>query len=182
VARERGDLVLHGLPSAGWALDGEEAAPGAFRVARIRWTWDLQRPRYRSAAFSGPAPDIGEHQSGAALTGALPPNEAADVDIVVSYGKPHWPNASGSFRDDARLGPLGNQAGMWLMATSYRRSQMTHPAPEQVGVPRPGARDVANRILCGGPDEVASTCWFVESVTTRRAVQNAITGGAGSPG
>lgn len=141
---------MHGVPRKGFAFDGQQLAAHAFRVARIRWTWDLQRPRFRAAAISGPLPELGHHQSGARLPEVLPPNDARDVDLVVSYGKPYWPDARGSLRDNARLGPLPNDAGLWLTATSYLRSQAKYPAPEQLcpRLPEPG--EEPNRITCGG--------------------------------
>src|SRR5215204_1970000 len=39
--RARGDLILYNLPPEGQEFDGQELAPGVFRVARIRWRWDL---------------------------------------------------------------------------------------------------------------------------------------------
>ena len=50
-------------------------------IARIRWTWDLQRPRFRAAAISGPLPEQSRRQSGARLPEILAPNGARDVDL-----------------------------------------------------------------------------------------------------
>jgi hypothetical protein len=66
----------------------------------------------------------------ARLSNRLGPNEAADLDLVVSYNRPYWPAGERSLRDCSRLGPLRNAAGMWLAATAYRRSKATSPAPE----------------------------------------------------
>ncbi|HEV8570450.1 MAG TPA: hypothetical protein VGQ92_25730 [Actinoplanes sp.] len=66
----------------------------------------------------------------ARLSNRLGPNEAADLDLVVSYNRPYWPAGERSLRDYSRLGPLRNAAGMWLAATAYRRSKATSPAPE----------------------------------------------------
>ena len=49
--------------------------------------------------------------------------------LVASYDQPYWPNSLGSLRDNARLGPLPNDAGLWLTATSYHRSQKKYPTP-----------------------------------------------------
>jgi hypothetical protein len=164
---------LHGVPRKGFAFDGQQLAARAFRVARIRWTWDLQRPRFRAAAISGPLPELGRRQSGARLPEVLPPNDARDVDLVVSYGRPYWPDARGSLRDNARLGPLTNDAGLWLTATSYLRSQASYPAPEQLcpRLPEPG--EEPNRITCGGlgPDGASDMYWFVETITSRQLIE-----------
>lgn len=172
-AKAKGDFVLHEVPRRGFAFDGQQLAPHAFRVARLRWTWDLQRPRFRTAAVSGPLPNLGDHQSGARLPQLLPPNHARDIDLVISYGAPYWPNARGSLRDNARLGPLRNDAGLWLTATSYGRSQTTHPAPQQL-VPRlPRAGEEPTRITCGAPGSSGTNdmYWFVETITARQVLE-----------
>jgi hypothetical protein len=66
-AQERGEFVEHGIPRKGFAFDGQQLADRVFLVARIRWTWHLQRPRFRAAAVSGPALELADYQSGAAV-------------------------------------------------------------------------------------------------------------------
>lgn len=172
-ADRRGDFLVHDVPSEGYAFDGTELAPGVFRVARIRWNWDLQRPRYRSAAANtSRIPDITHNRTGARLSHQLPPNGAADIDLVISYGEPYWPHPENSIRDNARLGPLYNNAGMCLTATSYRRSQTTDPAPVGL-VPRlPERGEDPNRIMgaAPGPAAPADMYWFVESITSRQVI------------
>jgi hypothetical protein len=172
-AKARGEFVLHQVPRKGFAFDGQQLAAHAFRVARIRWTWDLQRPRFRAAAVSGLLPDLGDHQSGARLPEILPPNHARDIDLVISYGKPYWPDSHGSLRDNARLSPLHNDAGLWLTATSYLRSQPGYPAPEQLvpRLPQPGEKPA--RITCGAPgfDGVSDMYWFVETITSQQVME-----------
>lgn len=167
----RGDyFVQHGIPRKGVAVGGKKVAPGAFHVARLRWTWHLQRQRFRHVAQSMSAPEIQDHQAGGRLGAPLNPNSAWDIDLVVSYGEPYWPNASATLRDNARLGPLRNGSGMWLTATSYHRSQMTDPAPAGLTPPLPRDREDAMRILCGGRGEreYSEVYWFVETVTSRQ--------------
>lgn len=181
-ARERGSsFVEHDVPRKGFGFDGQQVADRAFRVARIRWTWHLQRPRFRAAAISGPAPKLTDHQSGARLSEPLPPNDASDIDLIVSYGKPYWPNPSGSLRNNARLGPLPNGANLWLTATSYRRSQKKHPAPVQLSPRLPRFGEEPNRILCcgPGPDGAKDMCWLVETITSRQLLLAADSSGVG---
>lgn len=177
-AEDRGHFVGHGIPPKGFIFDGQQLTPHAFRVARIRWTWDLQRPRFRAAAVSGPAPELADRQSGARLSKVLSPNDAWDIDLVVSYDQPYWPNPLGSLRDNARLGPLPNDAGLWLTATSYRRPQRDYPTPEKLSLrlPRPG--EEPNRIMCGGPgpDGVSGMYWFVETITSRQLIEASVAG------
>jgi hypothetical protein len=169
----RGDFISHSIPSEGRAFDGQELAPGVFRVGRIRWLWDLQRPRFQHAAASRPLPDISDNQSAARLTQQLELNEAADLDLVVSYDQPYWPQGEGSLRDNARLGPLRNDSGMWLTATSYRRSQTRHPAPEGVIPPLPRPDQQPNRFLAVAPgqDVAGDMYWFAEAITSRELIE-----------
>jgi len=167
-----GAFLVHGLDPRGYQIDGKEIAPGAFLVARVRWRWDLQRPRFREAAVSGSLPDVPENASGAWLSKKLGPNDAADLDLVVSYDEPYWPNGEASERDNSRLGPLQNSAGMWLTATSYRRAQATFPAPEGLVPALPKRGEQPNRILACGPGEnaPADIYWFVETMTSRELI------------
>jgi hypothetical protein len=168
-ASERGRFVEHSLPRRGFAFDGQQLDDGVFFVARIRWTWDLQRNRYRQAAMSGPVPQLTEGRWGARLSTILAPNDAWDIDVVVSYGRPYWPHATNSLRDNARLGPLKNDAGLCLTATSFHRSQMKYPTPAGLSPPLPSSGEVPNRIMGGGPgpEGPAGVYWLVESITKR---------------
>ena len=76
-------------------------------------------------------------------------------------------------RDNARLGPLRNDAGMWLTATSYRRSQANYPAPEGAIPPLPRPGEEPNRIMGGasGHDGAGDMYWFVEAVTSREVIE-----------
>lgn len=174
-AKERGRFLEHSIPRKGYAFDGERLADRAFLVARIRWTWDLQRDRFRAAAVSGSAPELADHESGVRLSALLPPNDAWDIDLVVSYDEPHWPNPVGSLRDNARLGPLPNGAGLWLTATSYHRSLKRYPTPGGLSLPLPGPGEEPNQIMGGGPgpDGVGGIYWFVEAITKRELIEGA---------
>jgi hypothetical protein len=46
----------------------------------------------------------------------LSPNDAWDIDLVVSYDKPYWPNSLGSLSDNARLGLLPDSRSGHLTA------------------------------------------------------------------
>jgi hypothetical protein len=71
---------------------------------------------------------------------------------------------------------MPNDAGLWLTATSYHRSQKMHPTPEKLTpqLPRPGERP--NRIMCGGPgpDGVGDMYWFVETITSRELIEASV--------
>jgi hypothetical protein len=177
-AKDQGHFVGNGIPRNGFVFDGQQLSGHVFLVARIRWSWDLQRPRFRTAAVSGSAPELAGHQSGARLSDALLPNEAWDLDLVVSYGQPYWPNPHGSLRDNARLGPLPNDAGLWLTATSYHRSKTEYPTPERLSPRLPHPGEEPNRILCCGPGSagVRDMFWFVETITSRQLIEASIAG------
>lgn len=177
--KDRGDFIVHSVPlRRGQPFDGQQLAPGVFRVARVRWTWDLQRPRFYRAASTGPAPDISDNQSGRGFGQQLEPNEAVDLVLVVSYEEAIWPGGRGSLRDNARLGPLRNGAGMWLTGTLYRRPQKKYPTPQQLIYPHPGPSEEPNRALSAGPieDQAGVMYWFVESITSRQFLEVARTG------
>jgi hypothetical protein len=177
-AQDRGQFVVHTIPPKGFTFDGQQLATHRFRVARIRWTWHLQRPRFRAAAVSGPAPELADHQYGARMSQVLSPNDAWDIDLVISYDQPYWPNPRGSLRDNARLGPLPNDSGLWLTATSYHRSQKEYPTPEGLSprLPQPG--EEPKRIMCGGPgpDGFSDMYWFVETITSRQLMEANVAG------
>jgi hypothetical protein len=168
-ARDAGEFVTHAVPRQGYAFEGVAISERAWLVARLRWTWHLQRQRYRAASRSQATFALAAHQSGATSSAPLGPNEAWDVDLVVSYGEPHWPHAPFTLRDDSRLEPMTNGAGMWLTATSYHRRMNQYPAPAGL-VPRlPGGDEEPSRFLAAGPGAGRSGefFWFVESVTAR---------------
>lgn len=50
-ARAKGAFIEHDRGRA-HQFDGVQLADHAYRVARLRFTWDLQRPRFRDAALS----------------------------------------------------------------------------------------------------------------------------------
>jgi hypothetical protein len=172
-AHEQGYFVSNGLPRKGLSFAGQQLGPRTFLVARVRWTWHLQRPRFRAAAATSSAPELHDHQWGARQAAVLPPNDAWDIDLVISYEKPYWPDSRGSLRDNARLGPLSNDAGIWLTATSYHRSQMKYPSPERLCPSLPQVGEEPSRIMCGGlgPNEASDMWWFVETITSRRIIE-----------
>ncbi|HEY8717361.1 hypothetical protein [Pengzhenrongella sp.] len=183
LVKAQGDFVLHGrVPPKGLAFDGQQVADRAFRIARLRRTWHLQQPQYRVAAVSGQAPDLADHQSGARMSDVLKPNEAWDVDLVISFDKPYWPDPDGSLRDNARLGPLESGSGFFLTGTSYRRSEIQYPAPNGLSLQPPQQGEQPNRIMCGGFEhaDAGDMYWFVETITSRQLIDRTSAVAAGS--
>jgi hypothetical protein len=77
-----------------------------------------------------------------------------------------------SLRDNSRLGPLRNDAGIWLTATSFRRSQVAYPSPKDLVPPLPRSGEEPNRLLGGGPSEDGDGMyWFVEAITSRQVIE-----------
>lgn len=168
-ARAQGSFLEYQL-GQGFAFDGKQIANQAYHVARLRWTWELQRPRFHQAALSrAPAPQLGSDRDGMRLNALLRPNSAWDIDIVVAYGEPYWPDPDDSVRDSSRIGPLRNGAGMWLTATSYHRSQVLRPAPAKLQFPLPRPGEVPQSIMGGSPGPLGTGdfYWFVETITSR---------------
>jgi hypothetical protein len=75
----------------------------------------------------------------------------------------------------ARLGPLPNDAGLWLTATSYHRSLKRYPTPGGLSLPLLGPDEKPNRIMGGGPgaDGVGGIYWFVEAINKRQLIEGA---------
>jgi hypothetical protein len=93
----------------------------------------------------------------------------ADLDLIVSYERPYWPDAADSLRDNSRLAPLQNHAGMWLTATSYKRPQTATATPRALVLPLPRPDEEPARIMGAGPgDDGAGLYWFVEAITSRQ--------------
>lgn len=172
-AESEGHFVAYEIPRKGYAFDGKQISDRAFLAARIRFPWHLQRPRYRSAALTGVWPDLVDDRFGARLSTLLKPNGTWDIDIVLSYGEPYWPDAERSLRDGSRLGPLHNDSGMWLTATSYHRSEASSPAPSGLIPRRPRVGEHANRLICAGPGSGGTSdfYWFTETITSRELVE-----------
>lgn len=159
-------FLTYDVPREGYAIRGQTIGPSAYLVARIRWTWELDRDKFRDYAYCGQVPQVQSHRRGAVLRGVLEPNMAWDIDVVISYDKPYWPNARRTERDNSRLGPLEDGKSLYLTATSYLRPQWNYPVPPELKPPLPGPDETPNRITCGGPDE-SGVYWFVETITSK---------------
>lgn len=169
-ARDEGSFVEHALGSNGYAFNGLKIAPHAYLVARIRWRWDLQRERFRTAALNLTGfPTFSPPDQGTYMKNKLLPNSAWDVDFVVSFEKPYWPDELRSLKNQSRLGPLTNKSGMWLTATSYHRSMLKYPTPDDLDFPVPLNGAQAQKFLSSGPGArgIDDLFWFVEGITQR---------------
>lgn len=171
-ARGSGFFFEHKVPRKGIGFSGREVDEGVFQVARLRWMPSLQRPEYRTAALStDTVPELGESREGAVLNTRLSPTSAWDLDIFVSY-EPYRLVASGPIQGNPMLGPLVNEAGMYLAATSHHRSLKKKPSPETLLVPGlPERSATPNRLLCGGLDDSGEMYWFVETIVDRQILQ-----------
>jgi hypothetical protein len=183
VLASQGKFVAAGaFPPAGLPFSGEQLSEQSWRVARIRWLGELQRERYRAAARTNtPIPELSDSRRGAVLSGLLPPNYAADLDIFIAFDKPFWPDdESAAYRDgpppsladNARLGPVkAASAGMWLTAVSYRRWLSASPSAVRVPrLPRPG--ETPTWIMSGSLEETTEReiYWFVQSMTSNEVL------------
>lgn len=185
-AKERtkqGHFVAAGeFPDGGLEFSGEKLGDKAWRVARIRWLGEMQQKRFRAAARTkAEIPELSGARTGVKMSGLLPANFAADLDIFVSFDKPFWPDdESSAFRtgpapsvvDNARLGPIGNGAGMWLSAVSYRRSLTTSPCPGKSVPRRPKPGEVKTWIMSASPEKTShrEIYWFIHSMTSNEVL------------
>ena len=86
-------------------------------VARLRRTW-VARVRPPPA----PQPGALRKAPSASLSPAAPePGDAIDVDLIVTGGKPYWPQERKARTDNVCLGPLRDDADVWLTGTVVKR-------------------------------------------------------------
>ena len=168
-ARRSDRHVWHGIPRKGHSFEGVELGPETFLVARVRWTWEILRPRYQHVASWGAIPTVREDQSGLIMRKSVEQNYAVDMDVVVSFRQPYWQGSWRSKRDNARLGPLRNVDGHWLTATMVHRWQSAVETPSQLQLPRVGHGDDPRPILAGGTS--GGLYWFVETITRRSVIE-----------
>lgn len=175
-AHDAGYFMNPQLHKKGIEIPGRPLAGNAYHVARVRWTWDLQRPRYRHVALNrGPIPKIHDSRHGRIMEVPLKKHHAWDVDLVVSYGKPLWmTDVLWTQRKQAnflspKLGPLKNAAGMYLTGTSRESSITAEPGPVEQLVPRPKSDEDAQLLIAAGLGEgrLKDTLWFEEKVTSK---------------
>ncbi len=138
-------------------------------VARLRWTWD--------ACMRLPAaPAVGTLRQGAVGLVAPPPPEpgdAVDVDLVVTEGKPYWPQEQRARADNACLGPLRNEADLWLTGVVVKRQASHQPPPGGAVAPRPSSRSDEVRGVSAAVDPEGFV-WLVEQRMSRGALEAAV--------
>lgn len=174
-ARNKGAFLEESLDD-GVEFKGVQLVEHAYLVARLRWTWDLQRPRYLHAALSrGSVPKLNDSRQGKVLETQLEPNYAWDIDLVVSYGKPYWVTDAFWWKQkqigplSPKLGPLKNNAGMYLTGTSVHRSLAKEPGPADHLLPRPRNDEDAQLLISGGfgQGELKDMYWFEERIVSK---------------
>jgi len=147
---------------------GRQIADNAMLVARLRWTWD-------ACARLGVAPSPGELKKGATgLYAPAPPQpgDAVDVDLVVSDGRPYWPQESKARKDNACLGPLKNEAGQWLTGTVIKRIASHYAPPAHAVGPRPIDSTDETRAMAVAVDP-DGFLWMIEQRMSRSALVSA---------
>ncbi|MGP6174281.1 hypothetical protein [Corynebacterium sp. A21] len=171
-AKKAGLKMESQIPKKGASFSGKQVGENAFLVARLRWSWHLQRNRFREITRTSFIPPVGEHDSGLVMPRVLQKNHAWDIDIVISREAPFWPSEESIFFQgqpsnewSPHLGPLSNDSGLWLTGTSYHRDQILSPTPESVDPPFPKLGENPCRILSAGigDDDVY---WMHETITS----------------
>lgn len=173
--RYRG-VYLEKALDKGVEVKGVQLKEHAYHVARLRWTWDLQRPRYREAALARvPLPNLDDTRDGFYQRIQLGQNYGWDIDLVISYDKPYWIRDTFWSKqkqigpDSPRIGPIKNDAGMYLTATSIHNSIVTSPAPAEHLLPRPKSDEDAQVLTVGGFGEgkLKDLWWFEERIVSK---------------
>lgn len=104
------------------------------------------------------------------MSGPLRPTSVWDLDVFVAYDRPYWPPTSAPATGDPRLGPLHNEAGMYLTVLSTQRAIKVSPNPDWVpDLPERGQSPSV--LLCGGPGPADGTYWWVETVVARERLE-----------
>lgn len=177
VVEDQGYALHHNnIPRGGVVVSGNELIDGVFHVVRMRWSWHLQRERFVDYVANGRSIDLDGSDSGLKLSRRLNANSNWDIDFYVSYTEPYIPRQGGLWKDEVRpeknnavLGPLVNESGMWLTGISCHRSEMIVPTPSNLIPPLPRCDEVPSRITVGGSDE-SGVYWFNETVTSKNLV------------
>jgi len=172
-----GERLLHGVlrPRKGIKFRGEQVAPGAFHVVRLRWTWDVQRERYREYAYFGDTPVPGPTEQGFVQRALLNPNQAWDVTSsspTTSRTGPQRHSPKGLVTPVSVLSATTPATGS--PGRSWVRHQSRTPTPV-TALPRlPRVGETPNRITCGGlgPEGPDGIYWFVETITAREVMDN----------
>ncbi|TCO48407.1 hypothetical protein EV646_104225 [Kribbella antiqua] len=147
---------------------GQEVAEDAVLVTRMRWTWD-------ACTRLGPALSPGElRRDATGMYAPVPPKpgDAVDVDLIVSAGRPYWPQETKARRDNACLGPLKNEADQWLTGTVVKRTASHRPPPDNAIGPRPTSSTDEVRAV-GAAVDSEGFLWMVEQRMSRSALEAA---------
>lgn len=180
-AHEHGEFIAHGL-DAEYSFAGVEVAPRAYHVARVRWSAEILRRKYKRFVVSTELPEVSTTEPGHIVSKPVGTGDCVDVDLVMAYDTPYIAGGERARKDNAVLGPLTNGTGMWLSATVVRRLERDHPTPADLHCPRPEPGEVPNRLLACGPgnDGADGIYWFVEGVTSRSLVERSLESQASS--
>ena len=152
------------LRTGNWPIwfPGQRLTNNSTLVARLRWTWD-------ACTRLGPAPNPGDLKRGAVgLVAPLPPEpgDAVDVDLIISKGKPYWPNEKKARQDNACLGGY-DTAGDWLTGTVVKRLANEYAPPETAIGPRPKNSSDEMRAVSAAIDETGFL-WLIEQKNVQR--------------
>jgi hypothetical protein len=143
----------------------------ALLVARLRWTWDA----CVRLAPAPPAGDLKRNATGLAASPPPEPGDAVDIDLVVATGKPYWLQERRARADNACLGPLRNDADLWLTGTVVKRIAAHYPPPPHAVAPKPNGRQDELRGLAAGVDP-EGFLWLTEQRMSRSALEASTVG------
>lgn len=175
--RARGGFVAHDVSKAGSAFGGRQVLDDVYHVARIRWLRNMQAVEYRTAARSSSnPPDLSDRRSGAFLNAALPPENVWDLDIYISFGDPYEPDLSEQNpQGDPTLGPIRNESGMFLTATSHHHAETLVPTPDSLLYAPPDLHERPTFLLGGGIED--DIYWSVHSIVGEGLIERSRSSG-----
>lgn len=163
--------MAHDIPKRGFAVDGRVVVNNIFHVARLRWSQTMQVRDYRVAALSkSKLPELSDRRTGVFLNTELPPNGVWDVDIFVSFGEPYEPDLSGQIsHGNPILGPIQNEADMFLTATSHHRFESSDPTPADLLYAAPLENETPTFLFGAGVE--SEIYWFVHSIVSEELIE-----------
>lgn len=159
------------FPKRGAEFVGKQLCEDAWLVVRFRWSWLLQRERYRSVARQSIGSELIGSEQALRLNAPLANNSFWDIDFVVSYDSPYWRGEEAWSREsahdvNARAIELANDSGMWLTATSHHRNGLLCPTPPEVAPRAPRSLEDA-ALFTGGAIGSDGVFWLVSTITTK---------------
>lgn len=170
-------LVFHNdIFKKGTPFRGKELSAGVFHVARLRYSWDLQRERFRETATICLSQLKSDTCRVYIFDENLPEYSVVDFDIVLSNHDPFYFNQEDVFCQAQEQGSGSpyielprNKSGQFLTATVSVRSEIDSPTFDDVHLAAPLARDTPV-LACAGATNTEGVYWLYNTVTSEEFI------------